>query len=366
MLAVGDMAFTGPLSADPLAVVEGMDPQLKAVLGKGILLGNLECVLYDGVTPERRGLGNCPMHSPTRTVEALRRLGVSVVSLANNHIMDFGKEAVASTIAALDDAGIAHFGAGLDFAQASRPALLERDGLRIGFLGFAQSQYPTRKREGTIPVIDGQARKIVARHAGECDFLVVCIHEGIEGLGYPMRSTVMAAHSLVDAGAGLVVGGHPHCIQGVEHRHGVDIFYSLGNFLIPMLQSDHYAHWRAQAALTLMGIEIEKRDIAEAIILEARIEGPGRCETVVRPIVLVEDGMPSLATGEARERILRRLGQLSAAFEDPSGAAWQRRDEIERKYLRMGVNSISWGYVLGNIARVRPRHVRAYLKGRFG
>jgi poly-gamma-glutamate capsule biosynthesis protein CapA/YwtB (metallophosphatase superfamily) len=203
LLAVGDVAFVGALAEDPVGVVDGTGEDLKALLKKGLLLANLECVLYDDVKSGQQGLGNCPMHSPTRAVEALQRLGVEVVSLANNHIMDYGRDAIQSTIRVLDEAGIAHFGAGLNFQQAAAPAVVERGGLRVGFVGFAQSQYPTQTREGTIPVSDAQARKVVSRCAGEVDFLVACIHEGIEGLGFPMRSTVKAARNFVEAGTGL-------------------------------------------------------------------------------------------------------------------------------------------------------------------
>ena len=366
LVAVGDMAFTGPLAKDPAAVAERIRPELLAVLRSGVLLANLECVLYDDVAPGQKGLGNSPMHSPTRTVDALKHLGVQVVSLANNHIRDFGRDAVRSTLRALDEAGIVHFGAGLDFDQASRPAFLDRDGLRLGFVGFGSSQYPGKDREGTIPLEDRQARKIVARAAGDCDFLVVCIHDGIEAFDYPMRSTVKAARAFARAGAGLVVGSHPHCIQGVERRDGTDIFYSVGNFLIPMFSPEPFERWRVQTALTLMGFEITMRQLAEAIVLEARIEGPGRCQVAPRPVLLDEEGVPHLATGEDERTILARLAELSAKFGDPSAAQWRRRDETERKFLRMAANSVSWLHVLKNIKRLRPRHIKAYLKGRFG
>ena len=357
---IGDITFTGPLAADPLGFVQRMDPAMRDLLRGDILLANLECILSDTVAPNVRGSGDFPMHGPTRAVEALRWLGVDAVSLANNHVIDFGPAGAESTGAALKAAGIAHFGVGT-LAEAGEPCVIERGGLRIGLLGFGGSLVPKRRRVGSIPLDWPQARRAIARTKERCDRVIVYFHEGIEALNYPMKRTVAGCHGAVEAGADLVVGAHPHTIQGIERYRGVPIAYSLGNFIMPTLDSSGYADWLSKTTLTRLGIEFPKSLIAKQLVLRCTLSREG-VEVQGTPILAEESGLPRLPTpaeAPAEEAFFR---QLCGAFLHPEDPAWQQRDEIERGHYRVLRGNITPGFLLSRLHRLRWRHIAWYLK----
>jgi poly-gamma-glutamate capsule biosynthesis protein CapA/YwtB (metallophosphatase superfamily) len=170
------------------------------------------------------------------SAHALATAGVRLVSLANNHVSDFGPGGVVETMAALDAAGIAHCGAGRDAAEARQPVVLDVAGLRIGFLSLLQ-EYRMYLAEGLYAGADhpgaalldprevtGQLAELRAR----VDLCVVLVHWGRNYRRRTRTQRELAAVLRV-AGADLVVGHHPHVVQQVEWRDGTPVLYSLGN-----------------------------------------------------------------------------------------------------------------------------------------
>lgn len=360
LVAVGDVAFTGPLAADPLGLVERMDPAVRDLLRADIVLANLESILCDTIAPGRQGSGDLPHFAPTRAVEALRWLGVDVVSVANNHILDFGEEGLDATVRALDAAGIAWFGAGR-WDQATRPCVLERKGLRIGFLGFGGIQVPTRRRPGCLPINSRAARRLIGQARQRCDRLVVYFHEGIEATSYPTRSTVDGCRRAAEAGADLIIGAHPHTIQGIEWYGKVPIAYSLGNFIMPMLVPERYEYWYNQTDLTELGIVFPKELVAKELILRCTLDRQGvRLEA--GPAIMQESGVPRLPRPEEAPEEQAFFGRLCEAFEHPEDHVWRRRDEIESRHRRVQRGKIDWGFVVSRVHRLRWRHIAWYLK----
>jgi poly-gamma-glutamate synthesis protein (capsule biosynthesis protein) len=167
---------------------------------------------------------------------ALVDAGVRVVSLANNHVLDFGTAGLADTIVALDEAGIAHCGAGATRSEARRPAIVDVNGLRVGFLSFmqrydiyvAEGVYAARDRPGPLRLRVDRARVDLARLSGKVDLTVALAHWGRNYRRLNPRQRRLAGE-LCAAGAGLVIGHHPHVPQRVSVRRGVPVCYSLGN-----------------------------------------------------------------------------------------------------------------------------------------
>jgi poly-gamma-glutamate synthesis protein (capsule biosynthesis protein) len=164
--------------------------------------------------------------------------GYDVMQLANNHAMDYCAEGLQDTCSALDAAGIAHVGAGADYAAATAPVLVTAKGLRVGFLAYCMVIPPNsaagRDRPGLGYLPAGYAAALKATIAGlreRCDLVVVGYHWGIEGQSVPSRSQRSIGRATIDAGADLVIGSHPHTFQGVEFYNGGLIAYSLGNFV---------------------------------------------------------------------------------------------------------------------------------------
>lgn len=171
-------------------------------------------------------------------VKLMQEMGIDLVTLANNHALDYGRDAMLDTIDTLDHAGIRHVGAGKNLAEARKPAIVELNGRTFAFIG-ATRVYPEADwaagtdSAGMFSAYDGGtalAEEVKAAKQ-QADYVIAYVHWGIEREEMPNEVQKSIAHRLVDAGADLVVGAHPHVLQGLEYYQGVPIAYSLGNFV---------------------------------------------------------------------------------------------------------------------------------------
>ena len=191
--------------------------------------------------------------APVALPEALKASGIKIVSFANNHVMDQGWAGFAETREHLRDAGLLFAGTG-DTAQTGwQPVITEANGIKVGWLGMTRwlngnrnpdkdelphvNFFPYPGESGGAPGMDeaGVIEAVKAARA-QCDLLVVSIHWGVEYATAPRPEDVDVAHKMLDAGASVIVGHHPHVLQPVETYATADgrntvIFYSLGNFL---------------------------------------------------------------------------------------------------------------------------------------
>jgi poly-gamma-glutamate capsule biosynthesis protein CapA/YwtB (metallophosphatase superfamily) len=213
---------------------------------------NLECCVSSGGTPTRRIPGK-PFffRAPPSAVESLTALGVSAVSLANNHALDFEAEALEDSVALLDAAGIATVGAGLGPSAAWRGTVITTPRGRVGLLGMADhpSEYAARPGEwGTAygelgRVLPTAARTELARLAESADVVIAFPHWGPNMRPSPARWQRRRAADMLAAGATLVVGHSAHVFHGVE-RHGdrfaaYDLGGALDDYMIdPVLRND--------------------------------------------------------------------------------------------------------------------------------
>lgn len=171
-------------------------------------------------------------------VKLMQEMGIDLVTLANNHALDYGRDAMLDTIDTLDHAGIRHVGAGKNLAEARKPAIVELNGRTFAFIG-ATRVYPEADwaagtdSAGMFSAYDGGAAlaEEVKAAKQQADYVIAYVHWGIEREETPNEVQKSIAHRLVDAGADLVVGAHPHVLQGIEYYQGVPIAYSLGNFV---------------------------------------------------------------------------------------------------------------------------------------
>lgn len=171
-------------------------------------------------------------------VKLMEEMGIDLVTLANNHALDYGRDAMLDTIDTLDHAGIRHVGAGKNLAEARKPDVVELNGRTFAFIG-ATRVYPEADwaagtdSAGMFSAYDGGAQlaEEVKAAKQQADYVIAYVHWGIEREETPNEVQKSIAHRLVDAGADLVVGAHPHVLQGIEYYQGVPIAYSLGNFV---------------------------------------------------------------------------------------------------------------------------------------
>ena len=190
----------------------------------------------------------------------LSELGVDIVTLANNHMLDFGRGPLTETLNTLDQAGIAHVGAGENIDEAKALKTFEMDGRTIGFLGASRvipehSWNASSGSSGLFTTYDAAALVEQIQKAEEsCDFTVVYVHWGIEKNTQPEEYQKTLARQYIDAGADAVIGAHPHVLQGIEFYQGKPIFYSLGNYIF-----SNGAYETVLVELTVGGTETEIR-----------------------------------------------------------------------------------------------------------
>jgi len=236
--------------------------------------------------------------------EGLAYAGFDIVSLANNHMNDYGDEALLDTLALLQDKGIDHVGAGRDEEEACRAVIVKRKGIRIGFLAYsAFANLDTRPacgdKSGIAWFIKRRAMQKIRHLRSEVDIVIVSLHWGLDFAEYPVPFQMKQARALVDAGAHLVLGHHSHLLQGTEqYRHGI-IVYSLGDFVFD----------EEGRETCLLRVELSRSGIEKIDFIPARINDKFQPE----PLSIV-DG----------QKIRDRIAALSAAYTGYDSAAAQK------------------------------------------
>jgi poly-gamma-glutamate synthesis protein (capsule biosynthesis protein) len=198
-----------------------------------VVIVNQESPLSDRGQPH--GDKSLHLRSVPAAVSLLKDLHASVAVLANNHICDWGCEALAQTVEVLDQAGIAHTGAGLSLEDASRPVIVKAHGVSLGILAFSETriQAPAAGTGafGVAPLELQHMVRAVRELRPQVDCVIVNAHWGYTNYHYPTSAQLALGRALVEAGATLVLGHHPHVVQGIEHRGTASVAYSLGNLV---------------------------------------------------------------------------------------------------------------------------------------
>lgn len=170
-------------------------------------------------------------------VSVLTDMGADIATLANNHVLDYGADALQDTFDTLEGAGIDYMGAGNDASRAEALITRQAGGKTFGFLAASRvipviSWDVQNASPGVFTTYD-PTRLIAAieKAKDSCDYLTVFVHWGIERDEYPQDYQVSMAQQYIDAGADLVIGSHPHVLQGITYYKEKPVFYSLGNFI---------------------------------------------------------------------------------------------------------------------------------------
>jgi poly-gamma-glutamate synthesis protein (capsule biosynthesis protein) len=320
MLFVGDVYVR---RADPPSIFAHVAPLLREA---DVAFGNLEAPLTDRGEPILgKPIAGVNFRSPPDAVSALTFAGFDAMGLANNHSMDFGPEGILRTVELLDAAGIAHCGAGRNSEAARRPAILERKGRRIAFLSYSSVYQPGVFPAGpdspgiatvkihtayqpsprvfeqpgspptTVTIPDPAEREAllddVRRAKEQADIVVVSWHWGVsQSYRKLVNYQTELGRAVIDAGADLVLGHHPHVVQGIEaYRHGF-ICYSMANFAFDH-QSPHFE---------------DRSMIVKCQVADGRIQ---RC--TVLPVLINGDGQPEVVDLERGRSILQALEEAS-------------------------------------------------------
>ncbi len=233
ILVAGDLA---PLGRPERLLVEG---QIDKVFGDLLpLIGAADCFvanLEGPLTTSTRKLSKAgpKLKANPGVARALGKAGVSVVSLANNHIFDYGLAGLEDTKAALEQSSIRWFGVGKNVKTATTPLFVALGGFRLGLLSYAEHEFNWQGDDQWCTSMLEPAENVLQIQgvAGQCDALIVLLHAGPENWHYPSPRIVKVCRAFAKAGASAVLVAHAHAIMGSESHQGVPIVYGLGNFL---------------------------------------------------------------------------------------------------------------------------------------
>jgi poly-gamma-glutamate synthesis protein (capsule biosynthesis protein) len=206
---------------------------------KDLCLINLECPLTDSTSPK---WGHFPtLKANTKTIRILNGLNVDVASLANNHIYDYGEWGFTDTVSVLEKNKIAWVGAGWTPKEANSPLIYSKNNNTIGIVALAQREIAAVRHDESGSGILTEKRAIceINKLKNNVDVIIAYLHFGVEFYAYPTPDQVKLCRLLIDEGASLVIGHHPHVVQGYEFYKEGFIAYSLGNFIFDMKSGHH-------------------------------------------------------------------------------------------------------------------------------
>lgn len=239
-----------------------------------IVVLNLETVVADPTYAVQAFGKLYTFNSPVSAVDVLKANNVSVVSLANNHSMDYGANALINTMDNLQAKGILHVGAGRTIAEAFAPKYLLSKNTKIALLAFNDIENwftdVTDYNAGSAYFDEGRIKAAITEANNNADIVIVIPHWGIE---YSLNNSDRQSYFgkvFIDSGADIVIGGHSHVVQNSEEYNGKMIYYSLGNFVFDDMCSISNA---CDAAL--VEVFIEDKKILTSNILEVRIDDRG-------------------------------------------------------------------------------------------
>lgn len=289
--------------------------------------------------------------APPLNVGAIAEAGFHMLSLAGNHIADCGADGIADTLALMDEAGLVGAGAGLSLAEARRPTMVERCGMRIALLSYncvgpenswagdaeAGCAYlriesadggPIAPAADLVRVSDEALdvlRTDITALREKADFVMVALHKGVVHTPARLAQYERAiSHAAIEAGADVVIGHHAHIVRGIEFHQGRPIFHGLGNGCVVTSAlspaQDHPARreW-AERRKALFGFEPDPAytlapfhpEAVNAMLGRLVIHDDGRVEVGIIPVDVLPPGRPVLAQGERKAAIARYIESIT-------------------------------------------------------
>ncbi len=272
--------------------------------GRLLATADVRFVNLESQLSEQKGETQSPTQKlvftgPPGGADALARGKIDVVSLANNHMWDYGKSAFLETLLNLERAGVKYAGAGRTRERAYAPEVVDAGGFRVAFVAFTDIwnqgglKYHAAKDHVADAGREAVAAGVKAGRATGADAVVVSYHGGEEYVSAPLQRAIDLHHAAIDAGADAVIGHHPHVAQGVEIYRDKPIFYSLGNYVM----RTHRDHASTEIGF-LAKVAFTRGEAPEAWICPFRIGG-----VIPKPIPLIEDSRADLYERVFRQRL---------------------------------------------------------------
>jgi len=259
---------------------------------------NLESPFTLGAKSYLVPTGSFSFNADPQTLAGLSAAGIDLVTLANNHFANQGQKGMRDTFSLLAGAGIGYVGAGNNDQEAHQEVVIEKNGIKFAFLGYG---YPndysvaTADRAGIATMSLPPAIADVKRIREQADVVVVMIHDGVEYTNIPTSHQKEFARAMIDSGADLIIGHHPHWVQQIEVYKGKPIVYSLGNLVFDQMWS---------------------QETREGALVRVTFSGDRLGQLEFLPIVINDYGQPQLVDNQAqKDKILKRMGLDEAMVE---------------------------------------------------
>jgi len=343
--AVGDLLFTTrPGDGRPERGLDALSAEVRELFAAcDIVLANLECTLPgDAKVPTEPRL-----FASESQLQSLVQAGVNVVSLGNNHAFDSYDIGFRRLTDSLNELGIAWCGAGLNLNEAYKPAVIVVKGIRVAIVGVVDAssgmyRFAEADSSGVAPFDTAALCRQIQALRQDADHVIVSPHWGEERYRFPFPAQIEQAHACIDAGASLVLGHHPHVLQGVESYRGAPVAYSLGNFLA------NRVYWESGDYLTWNRFE------RTGCILVAELDRNGVLSFEQVPVF--DDGTTIRIDRSSRaESYLQRANHFLTRGISP---ALCRRERFRVRTLLPLLAYLRWA----KLRRLRPGHLRKVLR----
>ncbi len=265
-----------------------------------IVFANLESPLTDS----KHGLDNTRkivLKAEPDAVNALTGAGINLISLSNNHILDYYEKGLFDTMELLDQNGIKHAGAGKNIEEARTPAIIEKNGLKIALFAYtsmAELTYAGKpyqnyaagpEKSGLVQNRYETIREDILKIRDQVDLVAVSLHWGVEDSFKVNPEQTELAHKLIDVGADMILGHHPHQFQGIELYKGKPILYSMGNILFDQNDPENM----------------------ESFIIDMKYKGTELLEFYAIPVRIIDKSIIEVQTGSSALSLLERQAELS-------------------------------------------------------
>lgn len=293
LLAVGDISLQTRNNKRPFENIE------QIIGSKDILFGNLEAVLSSSRRTAEKAV---VLYTSPENVVYLKDAGFDILNIANNHIMDLGAEGLDTTLDVLNQNNLNFIGCS-NHKFSRTYTTIKINNTNIGFLGYCENSLDKPQNDAIInPMNEDSIIQDITNLKSQCDVIVISLHWGIENVFYPSPKQIDLAHKLIDSGASIILGHHPHIIQGIEkYKNGV-IAYSLGNF-----QFDPSISYSPNNLTFILSIDFTKEGLDAHDII---------------PIKIDDDFAPCIPTEAERNEIQRTVSEISQPLID-SSITWE-------------------------------------------
>jgi len=302
LVAVGDICLQTRNNKHPFSGVKEFFRE------KDILFGNLETVLSNqGKEGEKAVL----LHTSPDKVKYLKDADFDILNIANNHIMDLGSEGLNMTLEVLHQNHLSFIGAGNRKFNNSY-AVVEKNGIKLGFLGYYEGGFKNFQKGIFINRInDDDIYRDIRSLKSKCDIVIISLHWGIENVFYPSPKQIKLARNLINAGSSLVLGNHPHVVQGIERYKNGLIVYSLGNFQFIA----------------------DRKKSRNSIILTVKINKNGIEDYKIIPVKIDENFIPCVMNNQNTQEMLSFINKISLPIIEERLNEKRWFEEISREYL---------------------------------